>query len=393
VQDSAEAPTPSIPTEGADSLGSLVLARVAVEAHGLVRTAVAADLAILAGQRPSAPLWRAAVDRAIETLAGAELLVVTPATLEASDAGMAAAADFLGVTGDLPRSWRQVCDLWLIARALRWPRTPAKRLAALETRDGLRAAVLTQAYGLQIKGVATPARLRKALSATALKRAFGEEAAGWIAGRLRLSARADRLLAAQLLTKPRDFGTDRGLVAALAAESIGAAASDLGSLRVAILRQLFGALEPPPRARRVRRKTSPSQDEALPPAPVKENPAPPAAVEGLPPAPAPCIPPTPQPLDLPRFASEVRRCAASEAQGWSGDRKAYISHVWRNVRETRPEWGLSEIEFKHLLAEAHRSGQLALANADLKDESNIKDVRDSAVVYRNAVFHFIRVEP
>jgi hypothetical protein len=67
--------------------------------------------------------------------------------------------------------------------------------------------------------------------------------------------------------------------------------------------------------------------------------------------------------------------------------------VWRNVRDTRPEWGLSEIEFKHLLAEAHRSGQLALANADLKDESNIKDVQESAVVYRNAVFHFIRVEP
>ena len=45
-----------------------------------------------------------------------------------------------------------------------------------------------------------------------------------------------------------------------------------------------------------------------------------------------------------------------------------------------------------MLAEAHRSGQLALANADLKDKDNIKDVQDSAVVYRNAVFHFIRVD-
>jgi hypothetical protein len=88
----------------------------------------------------------------------------------------------------------------------------------------------------------------------------------------------------------------------------------------------------------------------------------------------------------------VRRCAASEARGWSGDRKAYISHVWRTMRATRPEWGLSENEFKHLLAEAHRSGQLALANADLKDQGNIKDVQESAVVYRNAVFHFIRVD-
>ena len=72
--------------------------------------------------------------------------------------------------------------------------------------------------------------------------------------------------------------------------------------------------------------------------------------------------------------------------------KAYISRVWRTVREKRPEWGLSEIEFKCMLAEAHRSGQLNLANADLKDESNIKDVQDSAVIYRNAVFHFIRVD-
>jgi hypothetical protein len=45
-----------------------------------------------------------------------------------------------------------------------------------------------------------------------------------------------------------------------------------------------------------------------------------------------------------------------------------------------------------MLAEAHRVGQLALANADLKDKNNMKDVQDSAVSYRNAVFHFIRVD-
>jgi hypothetical protein len=102
--------------------------------------------------------------------------------------------------------------------------------------------------------------------------------------------------------------------------------------------------------------------------------------------------PLARPLDLPDFATEIRRLAAGEAQGWSGDRKAYISRVWRSLCEKRPEWRLSEIEFKCMLAEAHRSGQLALANADLKDESNIKDVQESAVIYRNAVFHFIRVD-
>jgi hypothetical protein len=120
-------------------------------------------------------------------------------------------------------------------------------------------------------------------------------------------------------------------------------------------------------------------------------PPPPFAAPGQP-APSTAPPPAAGPLDLPRFASEVRRCAAGEAQGWSGDRKAYISRVWRSLRQQRPDWGLSEIEFKGLLAEAHRLGQLALANADLKDASDIKDVQDSALSYKNAVFHFIRVD-
>jgi hypothetical protein len=88
----------------------------------------------------------------------------------------------------------------------------------------------------------------------------------------------------------------------------------------------------------------------------------------------------------------VRRHAAAAAHGWSGDRKAYISHVWRNVRSQHPGWNLSEIEFKAMLAEAHRTGQLALAHVDLKDKSNIKDVQDSALIYRNAVFHLIRAD-
>jgi hypothetical protein len=96
--------------------------------------------------------------------------------------------------------------------------------------------------------------------------------------------------------------------------------------------------------------------------------------------------------DLAGFAQEVRRHAAARAQGWAGNRKAYISHVWHLMREKRPEWELSEIEFKCMLIEAHRAGSLALANADLKDNSNIAQVQDSAVVYKNAVFHFIRVD-
>ena len=96
--------------------------------------------------------------------------------------------------------------------------------------------------------------------------------------------------------------------------------------------------------------------------------------------------------DLAGFAQEVRRHATTRAEGWPGNRKAYISHVWHVMREKRPEWSLSEIEFKCMLIEAHRAGSLALANADLKDNTNIAQLQESAVVYKNAVFHFIRVD-
>jgi hypothetical protein len=95
---------------------------------------------------------------------------------------------------------------------------------------------------------------------------------------------------------------------------------------------------------------------------------------------------------LPLFVHEVRREAGRLAEGWIGNRKAYISHVWRALAQARTEWGLSEIEFKCMLLEAHRAGQLALAHADLKDHKSLKDVQDSAVVYKNAVFHFVRAD-
>jgi hypothetical protein len=96
--------------------------------------------------------------------------------------------------------------------------------------------------------------------------------------------------------------------------------------------------------------------------------------------------------DLPTFALEVRRQAGRLAEGWIGYRKAYICRVWRALAHARADWGLTEIEFKCMLLEAHRAGQLVLAHADLKDHTSIKDVQDSAVVYKNAVFHFIRAD-
>jgi len=96
--------------------------------------------------------------------------------------------------------------------------------------------------------------------------------------------------------------------------------------------------------------------------------------------------------DLAEFARAVKMAAAGRAEGWSGSRKAFISHVWDAIRAREASWGLSEIEFKCMLAEAHRAGALVLANADLKDKKNMREIELSAVPYKNTVWHFVRVE-
>jgi hypothetical protein len=113
------------------------------------------------------------------------------------------------------------------------------------------------------------------------------------------------------------------------------------------------------------------------------------------PRPEPELPPRPAAAtrpDLAGFANVVQSAASARAEGWAGNRKAFISHVWSVVQEKHPEWGLTDIEFKAMLAEAHRTGHVVLANADLKDKKSMKDLQDSAVAYKNTVWHFVRVE-
>src|SRR5262249_23026657 len=158
-------------------------------------------------------------------------------------------------------------------------------------------------------------------------------------------------------------------LAALAAECVGAPRADLAALRVGVLRTFLAGRDPSPLLGARPRAQGEASGASL--------------AAGAPPIKRP---------DLAGFAAEVRRRAAAHAQGWSGNRRAFIAHVWRNVRELRPEWGLSEIEFKCMLAEAHRTGAVVLAHADLKDGQNLQDLKDSALVYKNAVYHFIRVD-
>jgi hypothetical protein len=354
-----------------DRLRAVILVRIAGAVRGSAVADIAADLAPMAAPRPAGSQWRALIEEEIAALAAAGL--VTPKPLaEATTAGVARAGIFLGLKGDLPRTWDHLHHVRLLAKALGLEHEPAKRLAALATPEGLRAALVQRGFALKIKGVATPTRLRSALAAVALERAFGNQIKAGLSGKLGLSAKAERLLAAQLARKSRNFGTDARLIAALAAEQVGAAQADVGALRLAVLRRyLVGEEKPASRPR-------PAAKVAI---------LRPRAIEEAPPA-----PPPPARPDLAGFARDVRQHASTCAEGWPGNRKAYISRVWHMVQERRAEWGLTEIEFKCMLAEAHRAGSLALANADLKDGSNIKELQDSAVVYKNAVFHFVRVD-
>ena len=361
-----------------ERLRDIVLVRIASAVRGVSRTDLANDLVAVVAHRLSAGRWRTLLDGALESLTSGGLVSQRAGRIEATEAGVDRASQFLGLKGHLPRLWNELRDERLIARALGLQREPAKRIKALATQDGLRAAIVQRAFGLKIKGVPTASRLRSALASVALERAFGNQIKAGLAGKTGFSASAGRLLAAQLVAAAARFRHRR--------------AADRGAGRRACRRDQDRPGGAAPRRaahlhRRRRRQAGAEAADAC-----AAGAARPRLVEPAPASAATPAKPAAGRPDFAGFVQEVRRQAAGQAQGWPGNRRAYISHVWRHIREQRPDWGVSEIEFKCMLAEAHRAGHVVLANADLKDSKNIKDLQDSAVVFKNAVFHFIRVD-
>jgi hypothetical protein len=353
-------------------LGTVILARVGCAPNAIGRDQLANELDFRTARGPAAERRQASLDNEIASLCSSGLIAITDDRVKATTRGIGRAVKLLAIKGAFPPAWPEMRDVRLVAKALGLEREPAKQLKALTRPDGLRAAVVQRAYKLKVKGIATPSKLRVALATLALERAFGNQIKAGLTGKTGLSAKAGRLLAAQLAKRPRDFGTDARLIAALAAEHLGVRRTDAASLRAAVLARFVAGAQTQPRKR-----------EAVPHGPS------PSLPHSLPVTSPTITMPVGRP-DLAGFAHEVRQHASAAAHGWSGDRRAYISHVWRSLSSKRPDWGLSEIEFKCMLVEAHRAGEVMLANADLKDNNNIKDLQDSAVVYKNSVFHFVR---
>ena len=102
--------------------------------------------------------------------------------------------------------------------------------------------------------------------------------------------------------------------------------------------------------------------------------------------------PSPVRPDPAAFTYAVKAAARDCAEGWPGNRRAFVSLVWALVQARHPGWGVTEIEFKAMLIEAHRRELLVLVNADLKDKRQLETVQASAIVYKNTVWHYVRVE-
>ena len=363
---------PAHSAKGADpaALDDLLLARIAC-AGGATRAQLVRDLGPLVSNRLSPAEWRSAADAALVRLDAGALVREHRGRLRASEDGATAVAHYLGEKQAHARAWSEQRDIWLIAKALGLDAAKPNVRTALGRPEGLSALIVQKAFGLAMRQALSPSKLRAALALLALELAFGDNVKDGLQKGSALSAQAGRVLAGQLLQSPREFTTDARLVAALSAEKVGAPRPDIEMLRLGLLRGLAGpvAVKATPARAPVKAAGAPAVQPARP---VSTNAA--------------------QRPGLAQFSAGVLNAARSHAEGWPGSRKAFISQVWKAIRTSHPEWGLSEIEFKDMLAGAHRAGQLVLTSADLKNKHNIKEFEDSAILYKNTVWHFVRVE-
>jgi hypothetical protein len=366
----------------ATRVGALVLVRLCIGDGGVGEAELTRDLQPLIAPVVETAEWRLLVGRLVATHMRDQLVAKRGGRLHATEAGRRQAGHFIGA--DLAEAavagaddWPSVRDGLLVAKALGMQGAGPRRLKGLGKADGLGCAIVAAAHGLKLKSTPSASRLRNALALLALDRAFGNRLQRDLGTKSGLSAKAGRLLAGQLSIRPRDFGTDSRLVAGLAAEAVGATGGSVMALRTALLRGFVtGALDWPlmPGAAPARARAAATA------APIRR----PVAV-----VPQPVAPERPGPD---AFARALRELARPLAIGWSGSRKVFISQLWAAVQAHHPGWGLSEIEFKAMLTEAHRTGLMALGTSDLRDKRYLDDIQASATVFKNTVWHFVRVD-
>ncbi|MEQ1578323.1 MAG: hypothetical protein ABL894_11785 [Hyphomicrobium sp.] len=365
-------------------LGDLLLARIACDG-GATRSEIATDLSTYLTHKLSPGEWRRTAESQIAMAIAAGLATETRNRLRLTSAGRQKAANFTGLSAAAAPEWAAMRDIHLIAKGLGIERESASRLKMAVRPEGLRALIVQTAYKLPTKKNPSLAKLRAQLARVALERAFGNSIKTGFGNGAAFTSKAGRSLAGQLSNNPRDFATDQRLITALAAEAVGAVQSDFEALQLAICRNLgTGLLAAQPASDSATGASSKSRPAtAVPNVPrYAANDAGPRQTER---------PQAPRP-DPGTFATAIKSAASKHAEGWPGNRKAFISQVWQAIRISQPAWDLTEIEFKCMLAEAHRLGQVVLATADLKDKKSMAAIESSAIAYKNTVWHFVRVE-
>jgi hypothetical protein len=360
----------------------LVLLRVS--AGTATRADLQRDVAPLCAPRLPGAEFRRLAELGISALTGSQLVTEAKGRMTASAKGLQVAEALLLA--------KTPCGTWsdvktaLVIRALQTSDTPAIR-KSLQRVEGLAALVLQNHFGKSTARPQSPADLRADLAIIALERAFGNKIKTGLRKGAGLPAKPGRILAGQLFKQPREIASDGKLIVHLACEIAGSREHSLESLELAVLRGLMIPKDAGDEARPTLRRVphaDPAQRPSRTPKPANDR-IPIAEV-------APPSNRAPSPPDMAEFCHAVIDAARPVAEGWPGNRKAFISLVWKAIRNARPDWGLSEIAFKGMLAEAHRSGQVELTTADLKDGRDLKSLEDSKILYKNTVWHFVRVQ-
>ncbi len=370
-----EAPVAGAPDICVTPLAELILARIAC-GGGATRAEIIRELGPLTLHRLSPAEWRSSVEQGLQGLSSAGLATETRSRFHVTDGGSAHAAAWLDWGAASLEDWPEIRDAALVGKALGLSGIPATRKKTLARPEGLRTIILQKTYGLAGKKNIAPAKLRAQLALVALERAFGNKIKAGFRKGAGLPSHAARTLAGQLANPAREFATDAKLIAQLAAEAVGAMQPDADALRQAILRRFVSGLI----------EASPSQAASLPTTSPSTKLSPPAN-DRAPPSKGP--PPRP---GLEDFAAAVKHIGARAAEGWPGNRRAFISSIWDGLRTEKESWGLSEIEFKCMLTEAHKRGALMLANADLRNKDQRTEIERSATPDRNTVWHYVRIE-
>ena len=357
------------------TIADLVLIRIAT--GGAIRADLQRDLAAFFAPRVAGTAFRRGAELAIGNYTAQGLISDLKGKLTATAGGLRSAEGLMAPIPVAKATWDTLRNGALLMRALGLAHSSGTLAKAIERPDGLAALVLQEHFALSLTRALSLNDLRSELAVIALERAFGNKIKTGLGKGSGLAGSTARLLAGQLFAKPREFTSDGKLIRALAAEVAGAANETDDALRPAILRRLTTPVE------------GTGDDDADERAPIIVSRAPKAANDA---APLSSTPPKIAAPGMSEFAGAVIDAARPISEGWPGNRKAFISRVWQTIRIARREWELTEITFKSMLAEAHRSGQLVLATADLKDKTSLKDLEDSKILYKNTVWHFVRVE-